>query len=258
MRGSAPVGPRLGQVGRPDRVPPVILEIFGRRAVAAPLVAVALPALGVLVQLRALLDALLARGYLLGDLDLFGLCVLERVGKGLDVVRHRPHLFLRQGVLPWRHRRTGESFRHGFEDILVERRVAGWREAELVGAGREIAGAGNLVSRPRTVAGPLLAVAPGAVLVVDILSFASRRLVHCGLLGRFLGVRGRGEEDGYEDGKPQRAQAPAGEDLLRHWIFRPPDHGLFPPAGLVPREFVHEEDDLPDLLLGEDRLPRRH
>jgi hypothetical protein len=198
-RRSAGEEPALRQVGRADRVIPVVGQRRRRVAIAAPGIAVALEALELLVDLTSLLTA--AAG-LAGDLDRRWPVALEEAGEALEVLDHLIALALRDLPLPSRHRRAGHAVVDDAAEVVARGDLTARRGADLVDGLREVARPRQHVGGRGAVAGTGQAMTLGAPAIVGRLA------------GRALRGEGRGKwEEGRDDsrrGEDEKARASHG------------------------------------------------
>ncbi len=169
---AAAEGPGHGQVGRTDRVAPVVAQGEGRRAVAPALLAVAAGAADLDEGLVAHLLGVRAELRCLGDVDGrgIGLRVLEIGREGLEVLDDVGHLPVGEDGVEVRHAGVGQAVLDRAPQVVVGGEVPGGRRAELVLARGEVAGPRVEARGGDAVAGAVVAVALGAVLGVDLLA----------------------------------------------------------------------------------------
>ena len=177
--------PRHVEVGRTDRVTPVVLEIRARRRIAAAGLAVALDALEGVEHFLAPAEGRVGGRHLLGDRHGLELGVLVALGERLDVGHDGPALLVRERS-PGGHRGARHPLRHDPEQVLVGRERAG-HGANLVLPGREVPRARHEELRRGAVPLAAGAVAARAALLVDLLP--EREVA--GLGGRRTADRGR-------------------------------------------------------------------
>ena len=200
-------GPAPRQIGSADRVVEVVLERRGRRALAAPGLAVAADAAERAVELLALGDRLLGRGRRRAERDrLRSLGGIREAGvEGLQVLHDAVQLGVGQ-LRPGRHRAIGHAQPdHPLQVFVRGQRPRGGR-AQLELAAREVARPGRQVHRGGPLAVALLAVALDAVLLVDLLA----------RLDRGPGSRDdRGRQDQPDEQHDERADAHQCSSLAR-------------------------------------------
>ena len=227
--------PRLVQIGRTDRMPPVVLEVRARGRVAAAGRTVALHALEGVEHLLAPAERRIRGRDFLRHHRRLELRVLVGLGEGLDVGDDRRALLLGERP-PGGHRRSGHPLRDDVEEILVRRQRPDLG-ADLELPGGEVARAGHQELGRRPVA---LAVQPVA------------------------SARSASRTPACRAPRPRTARTPRAGRGCRAASPRPLEPrrrrrrvGLHH-AGRMARGLVEEVDDLPDLLLGEPLFPGRH
>src|SRR5256884_1595445 len=130
---------RSREVRGADRKLEIVLELIGRRSVAPAGIAVALPALGLHVELLSAGEELGRGRRRRREHDRrLRLLLLPPSREGLDVRDDREPRFVRD-FMPRRHRGPADAARDRAEEVAVGRQRAGRRRAELERADREVA-----------------------------------------------------------------------------------------------------------------------
>src|SRR5712664_2346520 len=202
--------PALGQVGRRDRLAPLVLQLRTRRPVAAALGAVALVAFDRLEHLLAALDRGLGGRDLLRQLELLRR-LLESLGRERLEVRHEVVPVLVGKNRPRGHGGPGHPVGDDAEEVLIARRLVRGRP-DLVETLREVARLRHQQLGGRSLAVPLLAVTEQALPLVH-------GLARVGIL-REGGSRAREQQQRGDDPNARHARWPPTVAAAARWPRR--------------------------------------